>query len=283
MSSNSLKPGFLCTHWGSEQFTAGGFFKLAIDAGYHGVEINMPADAAFVAAFERELELIREGRDETFVFCAQLVPEPSIETPDDFLLRIKQRLTDLATLRPNFINSHTGKDYFSFEDNCRAIDMLTEFTSRTGIPVYHEIHRGRFTFHSAATLPYLDKYPELRLTGDFSHWCTVSESLLQDQQHIIDRVIPHVSHIHARIGFEQGPQVNDPMAPEWQEHHRIFLRWWQQIIDYRKQQGFTAVTITPEYGPAPYMPQTPFSKSPLSDQWTNNLQITQIIQDQLKF
>jgi hypothetical protein len=111
----------------------------------------------------------------------------------------------------------------------------------------------------------------MELVGDFSHFCNVSESMLEDQQSIIEQIISHVTHIHARVGYEQGPQVNDPSAPEWQQHLDIFLRWWNQIIEHRKKSGSELLTITPEFGPAPYMPQQPFSKLPLSDQWADNL------------
>ena len=61
---------------------------------------------------------------------------------------------------------------------------------RLGIRVLHETHRGRFAFHTASLLPYLHRFPQLRLTADFSHWCTVSESLLSDQQGLLNQIIP---------------------------------------------------------------------------------------------
>jgi hypothetical protein len=135
----------------------------------------------------------------------------------------------------------------------------------------HETHRGRFSFHAASLLPYLKKFPEMELVGDFSHFCAVSESMLADQQEILQQIIPHVSHIHARVGFEQGPQVNDPQAPEWQGHLKHFASWWQQIIDSRKLSGHSLFTITPEFGPAPYMPTAPYTQQALSNQWDNNV------------
>jgi hypothetical protein len=70
----------------------------------------------------------------------------------------------------------------------------------------------------------------MKLVGDFSHWCNVSESMLDDQQHILKRIIPHIGHIHARVGYEHGPQVNDPFAPDWKQHLELFTSWWKEIL-----------------------------------------------------
>ena len=145
------------------------------------------------------------------------------------------------------------------------------FAAKNGVRILHETHRGRFSFHAASLLPYLDKFPQMELVGDFSHFCTVSESMLEGQEDIISRIIPQVSHIHARLGFEQGPQVNDPKAPEWQAHLEKFLYWWQQIITTKKAAGQSLFTISPEFGPIPYMPTAPYTQQPLSNQWDNNV------------
>jgi hypothetical protein len=180
------------------------------------------------------------------------------------------RLEFLAQQRPLFINAHTGKDYFSFDDNCRVIESTMNVAARTGVRILHETHRGRFTFHAATLLPYLERFPELELTADFSHWCTVSESLLEDQQHIIDKVIPHVAHIHARVGYEHSPQVADPSAPEWEGHLARFMCWWFRILSHQQKKGTPVSTICPEAGPAPYMPTVPFTGQPLASQWKVN-------------
>jgi hypothetical protein len=186
-------------------------------------------------------------------------------------------LLELAAYQPLFINSHTGKDYYSFDDNCRAIETALNVSSKTSISILHETHRGRFSFHASTLLPYLKKFPEMELVGDFSHFCTVSESMLHDQQAILDQIIPHVSHLHARVGFEQMPQVNNPFAPEWKDHLDRFTGWWSQVLAHQKSAGKKEFTITPEFGPPPYMPVMPFTQAPLSDQWEVNLKMREYL------
>ena len=271
---------YLCPHWGSENLDATEFLDKVVAAGYNGVEINLPEDQHFLTAFSKKLEEIRNTQP-VFKFIGQQVLPSKKETTTEYISRMGARLHSVATLLPDAINSHTGKDYYSFDENCKIIDAAQNVSAKTGIRILHETHRGRFSFHAATLLPYLEKFPEMELVGDFSHFCTVSESLLQDQQDIIDKIIPHVSHIHARVGFEQGPQVNDPQAPEWAGHLCAFMTWWQQIIDHKANNGWANFTITPEYGPAPYMPALPNSRLPLSDQWTNNKNIMAVLKKTL--
>jgi hypothetical protein len=73
------------------------------------------------------------------------------------------------------------------------------------------------------------------------------------------------------IGWEQGPQLNDPSAAEWETHFTIFSAWWKKIVQLKAQKGWKYFTITPEFGPAPNMPAEPFTKRPLSQQWDNNM------------
>ncbi|MBS1488842.1 MAG: sugar phosphate isomerase/epimerase [Bacteroidetes bacterium] len=271
---------FICPYWGQEGTVSNHFFLRLQEEQYHGVEINLPHEAGFIKEFHAVLNTLRKSKND-FTFIAQQVLSPADETVDEYLARMNARLTFLASQKPDFINSHTGKDYFSFDDNCRIIEAAENIAVRSGVPILHEIHRGRFTFHAYSLLPYLEQFPNMKLTGDFSHWTTVSESLLQDQEYILKKIIPHVHHIHARVGYEQGPQVNDPFAPEWSQHVETFCHWWSQIIATQSARGKKSITITPEFGPAPYMPALPYSRKPLADQWLVNVQIKNLLGNRL--
>ncbi|TMI83711.1 MAG: sugar phosphate isomerase/epimerase, partial [Bacteroidetes bacterium] len=111
--------------------------------------------------------------------------------------------------RPLYINCHSGKDYFSFEQNKTFIDHTLQLSKETGIKICHETHRSRILFAAPVARQYFDKIPDLRITFDVSHWCNVSESLLQDQPETVNIALQRVDHIHARIGHPEGPQVND--------------------------------------------------------------------------
>jgi hypothetical protein len=270
-----VKIDFVCTYWGSENLSADAFFEKVIEGEYDGIEINFPNDDNFVNRFLKRLQEVQAKRD--FIFIAQQVLPGRIESFDDYLKKITQKLFDLVQLKPDFINSHTGKDYYSFVDNCRIIEVVENISLKTGVPIFHETHRGRFSYHAPSMLPYLEKFPDMKLVADFSHWCTVSESLLNDQKSVLDTIIPHVAHLHARVGYEHSPQVNNPFAPEWKNHFSCFLDWWNQIINHNLTIGKKRFTICPEFGPVPYMPTFPFTNKPLSDQWNINIEIKNLL------
>jgi sugar phosphate isomerase/epimerase len=267
----------ICPYWGMESLGASEFMDRVRGAGYDGIEINVPSSLEFRRNLGFELDLLREeGKDFTFI-AQQWVP-PARESPAEYIRRMKARLYELVPLKPTFINSHTGKDYYSFDDNCRIIEACLHISEETGIPILHETHRGRFSFHAASLLPYLEEFPEIRLTADFSHWCVVSESLLEDQEALLERVIPHVDHIHARVGYEQGPQVNDPRSPEWSRYLERFLGWWASILLFRRDQGKSLTTLSPEFGPVPYMQAQPFTLQPVGNQWEINVAMKEILE-----
>ena len=238
-------------------------------ASYDGVEIFLNDNIDLASELITELEDVIESNSSFKLILQHIVPhQPG--SINNYIDEFEKQLLKLTDLKPAFINSHTGKDFFSFEDNCKVIEAAMNISSKTGVSVLHETHRGRFSFHSASLIPYLNLFPEMELVGDFSHFCTVSESLLQDQKDIINQIIPHVSHIHARIGHEQAPQVNDPFAPEWENNLILFEGWWKEIISQKKEKGWKYFTITPEFGPSPYMPLLPFTQQPIGNQWDIN-------------
>lgn len=250
---------FIKTCWGQKGNDLS-FIDAIKGEGYAGAEVNVCSTGGKAG------DIVRALKDKGLVFVAQQWLPPRQETADQYIERLRSNLDDIEALRPAFVNSHTGKDFFSFEDNCRVIDIINQFSVQSGIPVYHETHRGRFAFHAASLLPYVDFFKDLKLTADFSHWCAVSESLLQDQQDIIEQIIPRVKYIHARIGHAQGAQVNDPSAPEWKNHLDQFFSWWDAIIDNNKKAGDPGIYICPEFGPVPYMPAEPFTLKPVASQ-----------------
>jgi hypothetical protein len=105
----------------------------------------------------------------------------------------------------------------------------------------------------------MESLPELRVTFDVSHWCNVHESLLGDQAETLDLTLQRVDHIHARIGHPEGPQVNDPRAPEWDSAVKAHFAWWDKIVELKKQKG-EVLTILTEFGPPDYMPTLPYTR-----------------------
>jgi len=106
----------------------------------------------------------------------------------------------------------------------------------------------------------------------------VSESLLQDQQSTIDIALQRIDHIHARIGHPEGPQVNDPRAPEWESAVQAHVAWWDTVVEMKKQKG-EVMTFLTEFGPTDYMPALPYTRQPLANQWEINVHMMKLLRE----
>lgn len=266
----------MCPFWGQESETAEAFVHKAVEAGYNGVEVNVPDNAVFNKAL---LNLVEAHQ---LKFVTQLWMMPLDESPKKYAKKLEIELMRRAEMNPAFINSHTGRDYYSFDDNCRIIEMCMEITQKTGIEIVHETHRGRFPFCAKTTAKFLKKFPELALNADFSHWVLVSESFLEDQKNALDLAIDHSQYIHARVGHIQTPQVNHPFVPENTQYLQTFLVWWKAIINRAKQEQKAEFLVCPEFGPAPYMPAIPYTQQPVSSQWEINKMMMEFLRKELK-
>ena len=178
--------------------------------------------------------------------------------------------------KPVYINCHSGRDFFTYEQNKAFIDHTTELSGKTGILICHETHRSRMLFACPATEQFIRRNPSLRVTLDISHWCTVHNSLLEDQLPAVDLTLSRVDHIHARIGHPDGPQVNDPRAPEWEQSVKAHFGWWDKVVNEKKKNG-ERLTVLAEFGPPDYMPALPYTRQPLADQWAINVYMMQTL------
>ena len=261
---------YLCTRWGSDGLPAAEFISQVRDAGYDGVEVGLADDDP--AADEVLRLAAAEGM--TIVTMHYLTQHADTAV---HCREFAARLRRAASFRPAFINSHTGRDFFNLRRNLEVLDAAAEVAEETGVPIYHETHRGRCLQAPWRAAEVLAERPATGLVLDVSHWCTVCESLLEDQEDALASFFPAVRHIHARVGHAQGPQVSDPRAPEWQPALQAHLRWWDLVVSVRRAAGAKTLTITPEFGPPPYLHALPWTQQPVGSQWELNLHMMQLL------
>jgi hypothetical protein len=71
---------------------------------------------------------------------------------DTHLKVFKAHLYSLASAKPLFINSQTGKDYFSESENRKLMEEAAQISQEIGIPIIHETHRGKWSFAAHKSL-----------------------------------------------------------------------------------------------------------------------------------
>lgn len=264
-------PGYsltiLATNWGFDGSWEEFARRVAAD-GYDGVEVWVMQESKdrdeFLAAMNKYR--LRFG-----LLCGGSSSDPAIHL-DQFQKAIDRALQ----MKPLYINCHSGRDHFSFDDNRKFIDYGNLAAQGTGTPVYHETHRGRILYSAPVAKSYIDRLPGLNLTLDISHWCNVHESLLADQPGNVSAALERAGHIHARIGHPESPQVSDPRAPEWDAAMKAHLAWWDVIVARKKKAG-EPLTVLTEFGPADYMPAVPYTRQPLANQWEINVYMKDLV------
>jgi hypothetical protein len=65
--------------------------------------------------------------------------------------------------------------------------------------------------------------------------------------------------------------VADFRAPQAQAALQAHLGWWDEIVRLRRAAGAKRLTITPEFGPAPYTQTLPYTGAPVSSAWEQNM------------
>lgn len=265
-----MRLSFYYPRWGSENVDWESFCQKVKQAGYDGIEAALPEDTA-------EQKLILQALKNNDL---KLIGQYYQSFEKDFDLHKANYIKELRILvsaQPVKINAQTGKDYFSFEQNADLFATANSITQETGIIICHETHRNKALFAAHITYDFLKRLPDLKITADFSHWCTVAESLLEDQEEAVALACQHVEHIHSRVGHAQSAQIIDPRLAEFTTELEAHLRWWDAIIKQAEDKQKEVLTITTEFGPAPYMIHLPFTNTPVADQWDINCHMMQLL------
>ncbi|MEK5056902.1 xylose isomerase [Paenibacillus sp. FSL H7-0326] len=242
--------------WGMEGTYEEQFARVAA-VGYVGVEAALPP-AGMEEKFQELLD--RYG----LAYIAQVF------TGEDHANSFYRQVEQAARFGPVKIVSHSARDCMSEDEQDRFFASALETETKFGIAVGHETHRQRAMFTPWTTARILRKFPELRITADFSHWMNVCESYLEDQEEQLSLAMERTIHIHARVGFPEGPQVPHPGAPEYSKELELHLGWWRTILNRQAAEGAAQATFTAEFGPPGYMPTLPFTNVPVADLWEVN-------------
>jgi len=186
-------------------------------------------------------------------------PSPALQL-DEF----RSRAAAAIDCAPLFLTVLAGCDAWTLPQSVEFFGRLLGAAAELGIVASIETHRSRPTFSPWATGDLLRQLPGLRLTCDFSHWCCVCERLVLDSEPaLLALCAAHAHHVHARVGYEQGPQVPNPAAPRYRVALEAHERWWDAIWAAQADREFT--TMTPEFGPDGYQQADPFTAKPVAE------------------
>jgi hypothetical protein len=256
------------TLWGYQ-----GDWRIAIDelrtAGFDGIEARLPVTT------QARLEAAHVLRSEKtpyigIVFTAYDVLPDQAATPEMHLEDFNRKLGWADQFEPRFLNVLAGNDRWPLAQQVDFFARALELASASGHVCSFETHRSRSLYSPWVTLDIARQVPDLLFTTDISHWIVVCERLLDHPTDDLSDFISKVHHIQARVGYDQGPQVPHPAAPEYASFLTFHQNFWEQIWKSQIQRGYGRTTLTPEFGPDGYLHHTPFVNTPVADLWEIN-------------
>ena len=259
--------------------TLASFIHSAAEEGYAGVEFPL----AYMALEEGRLEAVQEELLALIArldldYIALIATRPKLWSDEaghrqDFCLQLEQAVD----MKVKNAAVHAGSDGFAHSQAVSFLRDCQMMAKDRGVDACFETHRGRPLCNPFRTAEILNYLPDLRLTSDLSHWMVVIDRLPDDCFDLFIEASRRSGHIHARVGYEKGAQVPEPRDPIWSHHIEFYRQCWQETIEAAQKRG-EVMTVSPEFGPPPYMNALPYSQQPVAD----IKEINDWMRDQLK-
>ena len=231
---------------------------------FDGIEGQVPASAPDRLEFQKKLDAA--GLDYIAEICTAGSYVPNRQaTPAEHLESLRRHAETAIECQPLFFTIIAGCDAWGIAQSVDFFGEAILIADKLGVTASFETHRSRSFFNPWTTRDILKQLPALKLTCDFSHWCVVCERLIDTEPDVLALCAERAHHIHARVGYDQGPQVPHPAAPEFRIALEAHEKWWAQIWRSQAARGMTAATMTPEFGPDGYLQCQPFTSKPVAD------------------
>jgi hypothetical protein len=142
----------------------------------------------------------------------------------------------------------------SFEDDAEMdalVHAVLQASDRTGFPLYIETHRATITQDAWRTIQLINRIPQIRFNGDFSHFYTGMElpyGDLEAKWHLMQPIFDRVRFMHGRIGNTSCMQVDigDGTSPVPQQFGLDFVAHHREMWT-RAMAGFLASARPGDY------------------------------------
>lgn len=241
--------------------------EMIRDAGFDGAGVRF-----FDYAYAKEVTDFLRAHGMTWQ--AQCYPK----TVDE----LKPIIEHVQALGADHINLQPDVKPYRLEECIPYIEGWRRLARDAGIAVHIETHRDRMTTDLLFTLHLLDCFPDLRLTGDLSHYVLGREfawPISEENHTLMRRIIDNCWGFHGRVASREQIQlqISFPHQKEWLD---LFMGWWEYGFRSWRRRAPKDATLTflCELGPKEYAMTGPDGYE-LSDRWVEALMLKDMIRD----
>jgi hypothetical protein len=248
--------------WAMEQRRPDGFewsldqkLDMIHGAGFDGAGVRF-ADRAFVQQVTTKL------RNWGLSWQAQCYPSAVND--------LKPILEHVAQFGADHLNLQADVRPHTVAECVPLIEGWRDLARQAGVALHLETHRDRMTTDLYFTLRLLDRFPDLRLTGDLSHYLVGREfawPISEENHRLMHRVMDHCWGFHGRVASREQIQVqiSFPHQADWLN---LFMSWWEYGFRSWRRRAPKDATLTflCELGPKEYA-MTGRDGYELSDRW----------------
>ena len=241
--------------------------EMIRDAGFNGVGFHDPSTAEVVTEF------LRTNGMTGAAFCFPKTAE-----------ELEPMIEQVAAFGPviDHLNVQPDVKPYALEEAVPIVEGWQRIAAEAPFPVHIETHRDRMTTDLFFTLHLLDRFPDLRLTGDISHFLVGREFAwpISDENHaLMHRILDNCWGFHGRVASREQVQIQISFR-----HHKdwvdLFMDWWEYGFRSWRRRAHADATLTflCELGPREYA-ITGADGYELSDRWEETLMMNDMIRD----
>lgn len=250
--------------------------SLPLDsAGPHGTfeeRLQTLAQAGF-----NGVQFATQGSAEVLSLCRTyhfgIVASGRVNTPqeaDEFARQMADGGYECATI-------HLGWGLEDDNEAHRLIESVLAASQRHHVPLYIETHRATVCQDMWRTVNFVQRFPEMRFNGDFSHWYAGQEMVyggFEKKFTFIQPVLERVRFLHGRIASPGCIQVAVPVDSTPQPLYVLHFEqlWTASFRGFlRHAQPDDHICFTPELlAPDIFYART-FHNKEESDRWEQSL------------
>jgi sugar phosphate isomerase/epimerase len=232
-------------------------FRRVKDAGFEAVECWLDQASE------------REHKDALDKHGLRLVLGHHPFTLDD----VRQTVAQAVRLKADFIFAQPLHPYVSLSEAVPFLREARRIAHDQALPLFIETHRNNIPESLNQALQLIERMPEVRFTGDFSHAVVIGEFYGWEDEGAIERMMPVLErtvHLHGRIS--NGEQVQVDVGDGTGETAQFFVRIWETAMRYwlRDAGPGDVFPFATELGPPRYAITLPDGRE-FSDRWQQSL------------